>query len=66
MLGNTNTNDTRANWTTVPGRRVNLTRNANKKVIKETYLDVSGNTIFAVNYDYDQDGNVSSIYCTQS
>lgn len=66
MLGNINTNDTRANWCTVPGRRVNYTYNAAGKMTKETYLDVAGNTIFAVNYEYNEDGKPTTQYCTEN
>ena len=64
MLGNTNTNDTRANWTTVPGRRVELTVNASGEYTKEVYIDENGDTVFAVNYTYNADGKVIQISCT--
>ena len=64
MLGNNNTNDTRANWCCVPVRRVNYTYNAAGKMTKETYLDVDGNIIFAVNYEYNEDDKITTQYCT--
>lgn len=66
MLGNIHTNDTRANWTTVPGRRVDLTVNAEGQYTKETYTDENGNVVFAVNYTYNAAGKVITITCTNS
>lgn len=66
MLGNINTNDTRANWTTVPGRSVALEVNANGQYTKETYKDENGDTVFAVNYTYNAAGKVILITCTQN
>lgn len=66
MLGNINTNDTRANWATVPGRAVNLTVNASGQYTKEVYIDENGDTVFAVNYTYNADGKVIQISCTQN
>lgn len=64
MLGNINTNDTRANWLTVPGRAVDLTLNANDQYEKETYSDENGNVVFAVNYTYNGNGKVIRMECT--
>lgn len=66
MLGNINTNDTRANWTTVPGREVLIDWNANNQPVKETYIDENGDTVFAVNYTYNANGKVTNITCTAS
>lgn len=66
MLGNINTNDTRANWATVPGRQVQLTVNASGQYTKEVYIDETGNTIFAVNYTYDANGKMINITCTEN
>lgn len=66
MLGNINTNDTRANWATVPGRTVLLTVNASGQYTKEVYVDENGDTVFAVNYTYNADGKVIQISCTQN
>lgn len=64
MLGNINTNDTRANWATVPGRTVELTVNASGQYTKEIYKDENGDTVFAVNYTYNANGKVILISCT--
>lgn len=65
MLGSTNTETARANWTTVPGRRTTITYNADGKPTKETNYDVDGTTvIYAVNYTYNADGKPVEIYCT--
>lgn len=66
MLGNINTNDSRANWSTVPGRRIVFTVNANNQYEKETYIDENNNTVFAVNYTYNANGKVIEITCTNS
>lgn len=66
MLGNINTNDTRSNWTTVPGRSVDFTVNANGQYTKEVYSDENGNTVFAVNYTYNANGKVIKITCTEN
>ena len=66
MLGNNFTENTRANWTTVPGRSVQLTVNASGQYTKETYIDENGNTVFAVNYTYNANGKVIEITCTNS
>lgn len=66
MIGSINTTDTRANWATVPGRRVNLTVNGNGQYTKEVYIDENNNTVFAVNYTYDANGNIIEISCTQN
>lgn len=66
MLGNINTNDTRANWATVPGREVLIDWNANNQPTKETYIDENGDTVFAVNYTYNANGKVTNITCTAS
>lgn len=67
MLGSTNTETARANWTTVPGRKTTLTYNADGKPVKETYYDTDGTTIiFAVNYVYNADGKPVEINCTEN
>lgn len=66
MIGTINTIDTRANWTTVPGRRVALTVNASGQYTKEVYIDEHNNTVFAVNYTYNANGKVIEISCTQN
>lgn len=66
MIGTINTIDTRANWATVPGRSVRLTVNASGQYEKETYIDENGNTVFAVNYTYNDNGKVIEITCTNS
>ena len=66
MLGNINTNDTRANWTTVPGREVLIDWNANNQPTKETYINENGDTVFVVNYTYNANGKPTNITCTAS
>ena len=66
MIAGVNTETTRANWATIPGREVQLTVNASGQYTKETYIDENGNTVFAVNYSYDANGKVISITCTNS
>lgn len=66
MIAGVNTENTRANWTTVPGRQVALTVNAAGQYTKETYIDENGNTVFAVNFSYNADGKVILITCTNS
>ena len=66
MLGNINTNDTRANWANVPGRAVDISYNANLQPEKETYTDEDGNIVFAVNYTYNTYGKVIKIECTEN
>lgn len=53
-------------WSTVPGRGVALTYDANNRVIKETYTDENGDTVFAVNYTYNAAGKISTITCTEN
>lgn len=66
MIAGVNTEITRANWATVPGRQVQLTVNASGQYTKEVYIDENGNTVFAVNYTYDANGKVINISCTNS
>lgn len=66
MIAGVNTETTRANWATIPGREVLLTVNASGQYTKETYIDENGNTVFAVNYSYDANGKVILITCTNS
>lgn len=66
MIAGVNTEITRANWATVPGREVRLTVNASGQYIKETYIDENNNIVFAVNYTYNADGKVIVITCTNS
>lgn len=53
-------------WTTVPGRRVDFTINANNQYEKETYIDENGDTVFALNYTYNAAGKITSIICTEN
>lgn len=66
MIAGVNTETTRANWATVPGRSIQLTVNASGQYTKETYIDENGNTVFAVNYTYNANGKVIEINCTQN
>lgn len=66
MIGSINTIDTRANWATVPGREVLLTVNASGQYTKETYIDENSNTVFAINYTYNENGKVIKITCTEN
>ena len=66
MIAGVNTENTRANWTTVPGRRIVFTVNANNQYEKETYIDENNNIVFAVNYTYNANGKVILITCTQN
>ena len=66
MLGNINTNDTRANWANLPGRTVDISYNANLQPEKETYTDEDGNVVFAVNYTYNAYGKITKIECTEN
>lgn len=66
MIAGVNTENTRANWTTIPGRSVQLTVNASGQYTKEVYIDENGNTVFAVNYTYNANGKVIEINCTQN
>lgn len=59
---------TRQNWVSA-NRYVALQYNANNKPVKELYYQTDGTTptlVFAVNYDYDSNGNVIKIYQTAS
>lgn len=66
MIAGVNTETTRANWTTVPGRRIVFTLNANNQYEKETYYDENGDIVFVVNYSYNAAGKCIEITCTNS
>ena len=65
MRAGVNTEITRDNWATVPGRKTQLTNNAAGKPTKITYLEGS-TVIFAQYFTYDADGNVTEIECKAS
>jgi len=67
MLGAKYTESARANWTVIPGRETIITYNSDNKPVKETYFDTDGSTVvFAINYEYNEVGKISRIYCTQN
>ena len=65
MIGGNYTETTRDNWATVPGRKLQLTNNANGKPTKITYLEGS-TVVFAQYFTYDANGSVTEIECKAS
>lgn len=68
MIAGINCAFTLQNWVGA-NRYVRLEYNANNKPVKELYYQTDGTTdtlMFAVNYDYDVNGNVVKIYQTES
>lgn len=63
MLGNYNTTEARANFLCVPGREIEYEYNSANNVIKEIYKEGEV-VIFAVNYEYSTNGNITRSYCT--
>lgn len=59
---------TRQNWVSA-NRYTELQYNANNKPVKELYYEKQGTNdvlLFAINYDYDANGNIIKIYQTES
>ena len=62
MIGNIYTEAARANWATVPGRKVLPEYDENGNPTKITFLD--NNTVVFVQYfTYDENSNATSIEC---
>ena len=62
MIGNNFTDAARANWATVPGRRIDMINNEAGN--PETILfSENGNVFFAQYLSYDEDQNVTSVEC---
>ncbi len=62
MLGNIYTEAARANWATVPGRKVLPVYDENGNPTTITFLD--NNTVVFVQYfTYDENGNATTIEC---
>lgn len=56
------------NWVSAK-RYTELQYNANNKPVKELYYEKKGSEnvlLFAINYDYDANGNIIKIYQTES
>lgn len=62
MIAGVNTETTRAEWTTVPGRSIQQTYNANGDPVTITYLS-NGTAVFIQNLTYDANGNCTEIEC---
>ena len=62
MIGNVYTQAARANWATVPGRRIDMINNeaGNPETI---VFSENGNVLFAQYLTYDENQNVTSVEC---
>ena len=59
---------TRQNWVSA-NRFLQIQYNADNKPVKELYYEKQGTNdvlLFAINYDYDANGNIIKIYQTES
>lgn len=68
MIAGINCAFTLQNWVSA-NRFLRIQYNANNKPVKELYYENDGTTdnlLFAINYDYDTNGNVVKIYQTAS
>lgn len=62
MIGNIYTDAARANWTTVPGRSIDIVNDPNGNPQTITYKDSDGSVVFIQQFTY-TNGAVTKIEC---
>lgn len=65
MIGGNYTETTREAWTSVPGRSVEITNDANGNPTAMAYKEGT-TTVFVKRYTYDANGNCTKIECSNS
>jgi hypothetical protein len=62
MIGNIYTEAARANWTTVPGRKVNGVYDEKGNPTKLSFSE-NNTVVYAQYFTYDENGNATTIEC---
>lgn len=62
MIGNQYTDTARANWATVPGRRIDMVNNSSGNPTTIIFSE-NGNVVYAQYLTYDANQNVTTVEC---